>query len=217
MYWWLVPLAAIAFLVFGLRRFFAGYPRPVESLGVLTPREARFLDAAAEATFPAGGAIPLAGKDAGLPRYVDGWLKALPGRQRHLIRALLALMEHATLIFAAPGRGGLRRFSSLTLDQRESVLRGWAESGIFARRLVFMSLRAILTMGYLGHPTALRHLRLAPYAFESPILQPDLLYPGIGRSRESNPLSAADLTAPSAGLPIDLAGPLHADYAEKLL
>jgi hypothetical protein len=213
-YWWLVPLVMIAL---GLRRFFAGYPRLVESLGVVTPREAHFLDAAAEATYPAGGAIPLAGRDAGLPRYVDGWLKALPRRQRLLIRALFALMEHGTLVFAAPGRGGLRRFSSLTLDQRESVLRGWAESGLFPRRLVFMSLRAILTMGYLGHPTALRHLRLAPYAFESPILEADVLYPAIGLPSRSNLLSRADMTPPSDGTPVDLSGPLHVDYAEKLL
>jgi hypothetical protein len=213
-YGWLVLLVVT---VFGMRRFFAGYPKPVEPLAVLARREACFLDAAASATFPAGGAIPLTGSDARLPRYVDRWLKALPGRQRLLIRALLALMEHATLVFAAPGRGGLRRFSSLTLEQRESVLRGWAESGIFARRLVFMSLRAILTMGYLGHPTALRHLRLAPYAFDSPVLQPDLLYPAIGQPSASNPLGPADLTPPSAGTPIDLTGPVHPRYAEKLL
>ena len=204
-------------MVLGMRRFFAGYPKPAGPLAVLARREACFLDAAASATFPAGGAIPLAGSEAGLPRYVDRWLKALPARQRLLMRALLALMEHATLVFAAPGRGGLRRFSSLTVEQRESVLRGWAESGIFARRLVFMSLRAILTMGYLGHPTALRHLRLSPYAFDSPILQPDLLYPAIGQSSASNPLGLADLTSPSAGTPIDLTGPVHARYAEKPL
>jgi hypothetical protein len=217
-YLWLILLAAIGLAIgLALRRLFAGYPRPVEPLTLLASREANFLVAAAEATFPAGGAIPLSGRDAGLPRYVDRWLKALPGRQRLLIRALFLLLEHATLLFAAPGRGGLRRFSSLSLDQRDSVLRGWAESRLFARRLVFMSLRAILTMGYLGHPTAMRYLRLAPYAFESPILQADLLYPPIGESRDSNPVSADDLTQPSDGTPLDLSGPLHPDYRERPL
>ena len=198
-------------------RIFVGYPRPAGRFVILAPREVRFLDAVAEATFPAGGAIPLAGLDAGLPRYVDRWLVALAARQRLLIRALLLLMEHATLVFPAPGRGGFRRFSSLTLDQRESVLRGWAESRLFARRLVFMSLRAILTMGYLGHPTAMRHLRLAPYAFASPILQADVLYPPIGQSREDNPVSADDVTPQSDGTPLDLSGPIHTRYAEKPL
>jgi hypothetical protein len=72
-------------------------------------------------------------------------------------------------------------------------------------------------MGYLGHPKAQRHLRLAPYAFDSPVLQPDLLYPAIGQASASNPLGPADLTPPSAGTPIDLTGPVHARYAEKLL
>jgi hypothetical protein len=215
-HWWIFLIAAGSLAYVGYR-IFAGYPRPAGPLAVLAPREACFLDAVAAATFPGGGAIPLAGQDAGLPRYVDRWLVALPTRQRLLIRALLLLMEHGTLVFAAPGRGGFRRFSSLTLDQRESVLRGWAESRLFARRLVFMSLRAILTMGYLGHPKALRHLRLAPYAFESPILQADVLYPPIGQSRENNPVSAGDLTPPSDGTPLDLSGPVHARYAEKPL
>ncbi len=215
MYFWLVLLAVIGLAV---RRLLVGYPRSgAPALVVLAPREACFLDAAADATFPAGGAIPLSGLDAGLPRYVDRWLSALPGRQRLLIRVLLLLMEHATLLFAAPGRGGLRRFSSLRLDQRESVLRSWAESRFFVRRLVFMSLRAILTMGYLGHPTALRHLRLAPYAFPSPIAKADLLYPAIGAARQSNPLSEDDLTPASDGTPLDLSGAVHAEYKEKPL
>ena len=214
MYAWLILLAAIGL---ALRRLFVGYPRPVESLKWLASREVSFLVAAAEATFPAGGAIPLAGLDAGLPRYVDRWLEALPLRQRRLIRALFFLVEHATLLFPAPGRRGLWRFSSLSLEQREAVLRGWAESRLFARRLVFMSLRAILTMGYLGHPTAMRHLHLAPYAFESPVLQADLLYPPIGKSRADNPVSVDDLTRASDGTPLDLSGPLHADYRESPL
>ena len=80
-----------------------------------------------------------------------------------------------------------------------------------------MSLRAILTMGYLGNPTAMRHLSLAPYAFESPIAQADVLYPAIGETRQSNTLSASDITSPSDGTPLDPAGPVHAEYAEKLL
>ena len=214
---WLFLIAAAGCSGYAGYRIFLGYPRPAAGLAILAPREARFLDAVADATFPAGGAIPLAGLDAGLPRYVDRWLAALAARQRLLIRALLFLMEQATLVFPAPGRGGFGRFSSLTLDQRESVLRAWAESSLFARRLVFMSLRAILTMGYLGHPTAMRHLRLAPYAFESPILQADVLYPPIGQASQNNPVSAKDVTPPSDGTPLDLSGPVHARYAEKPL
>ena len=70
-------------------------------------------------------------------------------------------------------------------------------------------------MGYLGHPVVLRHLGLAPYAIDTPVLRSDLLYPRAGRHPSTNSLTPADLTAPSDGTPLDLQGPRHADYAEK--
>ena len=142
-------------------RLFGGYPAPEASLEVLAPREAAFLDAAAEAMFPAVGVLPISGREAELPRYVDRWLVLLPPRQKFLIRALLFLVEQATIFFPAPGPS-LRRFSSLSPPAREAWLRAWGESGLGLRRLVFTSLRAVLTMGYLGHPAVLRHVHLAP-------------------------------------------------------
>ena len=73
-------------------------------------------------------------------------------RIRLLMHLLFFLIEHATLFFPAPGRGGRRRFSSLALEQRAAVLEGWRTSRLFPRRLVFASLRAILTMGYFALP-----------------------------------------------------------------
>ena len=49
----LTPLL-LAAIGLALRRLFVGYPQPVERLSVLASREASFLVAAAEATFPAG-------------------------------------------------------------------------------------------------------------------------------------------------------------------
>ncbi len=37
----------------------------------------------------------------------------------------------------APGAGGWRRFSSLSLQQRIEVLRSWYSSRLFVRRLIF--------------------------------------------------------------------------------
>lgn len=216
----MITLALVMALVgaWVLARIFLGYRsgdrrKAERPLRILRPGEAAFLDAAADTMFPADGAIPLSGRDADLPVYVDGYLATLPSHLRTQIRALLFLFEHATVIFPAPGFDGLRRFSSLSLDQRIAVFSSWRDSALFLRRLPFTALRAVLTMGYLGDPVAMRHLGLAPYDFASPVCEADLLYPAIGAHPDTLELTADDLTAPSDGTPLDLAGPLHPSYA----
>lgn len=208
---WIFTLLLLSFVV--LRRAFLGYPPSGRSFNILAPREVSFLDATAEVMFPANGAIPFSGLDADIPRYADRFLSAIEPGVRWQIRALLALFEHVTIFFPAPGWHGWKRFSSLTYEQRELVLQGWSQSPNFARQIVFTALRAVLTMGYLGHPEVMRHLRVAPYAFDSPILEADLLYPRVGAHPDTIPYGPADLTPPSDGTPIDIEGPLHASYA----
>lgn len=208
----MIWLLAIAALALGWMRFGAGYPPPRHRLARLAPRDAAFVESAAEAMFPSGGAIPLSGIDADLPGFVDRYLDVLHPGKRTLIRLLLLLFEQATLVFPAPGTGGFRRFSRLTPAQREAVLEAWSSSDIFLRRIVFSALRAVLTMGYLGHPVVLRHLHLAPFEFETPVVEADLLYPRIGASPASIVFSAADLTQPSDGSPLPIDGPIHPSY-----
>ncbi|MCP5044921.1 MAG: hypothetical protein GY944_28165 [bacterium] len=207
---WIV-LFLVTILV--LRRTFAGYPKPERSHDVLAPREVALVASTAEVMFPEDGAIPFSGRDADIPCYADRFLLAIEPGVRWQIRALFALFEHVTLFFPAPGWRGWRRFSSLTLEQRELVLQGWSQSRSFARQIVFTALRAVLTMGYLGHPEVMRHLRVAPYDFESPIAEADLLYPKVGEHPDTISYSESDLTAPSDGTPIDIEGPLHPRYA----
>jgi hypothetical protein len=133
---------------------------------------------------------------------------------RLLMRLLFLLIEHATLVFPAPPPGGRRRFSSLSHEQRVAVLDGWRRSPLFLRRLVFTSLRAMLSMGYFASPAVLRRLALAPYDIATPVAEADLLYPPIGRPRSEIRWSAADLTPPSDGRPIDLEGSLHPAYRD---
>jgi len=151
--------------------------------------------AAADALFPRGGAIEWSGADAAIPGYVDRLVAASHPRTRILMRLLFFLVEHATLIFPAPGGvSGLRRFSSLDPERRLAVLDGWAGSRLFPRRLVFTSLRAIATFGYFAHPPVLGALHLAPWAIDPPICEADLLYPRIGARRDSIALTRDDLT-----------------------
>lgn len=197
-----------------VRRLFFGYSVSGRKYEVLAAREVAFLTSTAEVMFPADGAIPFSGVEADLPGYADRFLGSIPPGVRWQIRALFMLFEHATLLFPGPGWSGMRRFSSLTIEQRELVLQGWSQSPKFARQMIFTALRAVLTMGYLGHPVVMRHLGVAPYAIDTPVCEADLLYPAIGTHPDQIPYTEQDLSEPSNGTPLDLAGPLHPDYAE---
>jgi len=201
-------------------RVFGGYPRPVARFARLSRREAAFVAAAAEALFPRGGAVPPSGLDAGVPAWADRWLDALPAGTRLLVRLLFALVEHATLVFPAPGLGGWRRFSALDPEARGRVLEGWRTSRWFVRRLVFTSLRAIVTQGYFADAAVLRALGLAPRAIEAPVTLADTLFPPIGRPKAEIRFDASEvrvhgpLDRPPAGEPLGPHGPLHPAYRE---
>jgi hypothetical protein len=199
----------------GLVRVFGGYPTPATACRILSRRECATIGACADALFPSGGAIPPSGREAGVPAYTDRYLGVLPRPLRILMRMLFFLVEHATLFFPAPGRGGFRRFSSLSEQQQVAVLESWRSSRLFLRRLVFTSLRAILTMGYFADPAVARGVGLAPYAITSPRCEADLLYPRVGEHPETIPWTREDLTPPSDGTPIELDAPLHPDFAEQ--
>ncbi len=206
----ILGMLGIAMVSYAVFRVGFGYPKTrYESL---TRADAAFVACAAEAMYPAGGAIPSSGVDADLPAYLDRFLVASVPRIRILVHLLLFLVEHATLFFPAPGWDGRRRFSGMTADQRVAVLDGWSESSLFARRLVFTTLRALLTLGFFAHPPVLRGLNLAPFAIETPIVEADLLYPRIGQHPDSIQFTRADLTPPCEVIPLKLDAPIRADF-----
>ena len=208
-----VLLAAIALGLWAAARAFAGYPPRPPDLIALTAREAAFVSAAADAAFPPGGAIPPSGSEAGIVRHLDRYLAAQSSRNRRLMRLLLAFFEHGTLLFPGPGATGFRRFSALSPAQRVAVLEAWSRSRLRARRIVFTSLRTILTMGYFESPVVLRATGVAPLAIETPVVDADLLYPRIGAPRETIHWRPEDRIRPVALAPLDPHGPLHPDYA----
>jgi len=208
---WLLLALAVGY---GAARVAIGYPRPQRRFICLVRGEFAFLAAAAEANYPPGGDVEASGLDADIPAYVDRLLNVTHSRTRFQMRMLFFLVEHATLLFPAPGRGGFRRFSSLWPEQRVAVLDAWASSRFWQRRLVFASLRAVLTLGYFAHPAVLRQLGLVPFALESPLCEADLLYPRIGAHPSSIPHTRDDLTGPSDGTPLALDAPRDPRYAE---
>lgn len=152
-----IVLAGIAGAALG-RGLFAGYPDKRVETGLLSAKEQAILAACADTFFPPGGPIPLSGTDAGLVEYFDGYFERLPDTQRVLVRLLLFFIEHAPWVFG-PRR---KRFSSLPLADRLRVLEAMRTSPIYFRRIAFLSMRTMLTMGYLANPAVARAMRMKP-------------------------------------------------------
>lgn len=208
----IVVLAAlVAAVVYGVHRFGRGYAPVPAGFAHLARHEVAFLDAAADALFPPGGAVPQSGREANVPAYVDRYVAAVSAQTRLLMRLLFFLVEQVTFFLPGPGRGGRRRFSSLDAHQRVAVLEAWRTSRFFPRRLVFTSLRAILTLGYFAHPAVLRELSLAPLEITPAVCEADLLYPRAGQRSDGIRRTRAELRA-SDGTPLDPHGPLHSAY-----
>ncbi len=217
-----VVLLALALALVGaalaLRGFAYPRPRPPGPGGGpwrhLGRMEVAFVEAAADTLFPPGGEIPPSGSEAGVAAFLDRYLDAVPAGVRRLMRLLLVLVEHGTLLFPAPGWNGFRRFSALSEAQRVAALDGWRRSRLFPRRLVFTSLRALLAMGYLADPRVLRALDLAPRDIEPVVTEVDLLYPPVGAGREAIPWTEADLDRGGHRPPLGPDTPLHPDYRD---
>ncbi len=206
---WILPFGV---LLAGLRRLLVGYPAAPIGVQTLAAREYHVARIAAAVLYPPRGPIAASGDEARVALHTDRFVAAQTAPNRILMRLLLTLVEHATLVFPPHGPRGWRRFTSLSPDQQLAYLDGWRQSIHPQRRLVFLSLRAILTMGYFAHPGVLRDLGLAPRAIESPVIPADLLWPRVGRSPASIRPSPADLTGEPDTTPLGAEGPLHPEY-----
>lgn len=139
------------------RGLFMGYPAKVVARGHLSGKEQAIVAACADAFFPKNGPIPISGTEANLVYYLDEYVAHLPSSQGVLIRLLLWFIEHGPWAF-----GPMRiRFTSLPLAEQHRVLDGMRTSPIYFRRVAFLSMRTMLTMGYLAHPDVMRAMRLS--------------------------------------------------------
>src|SRR5262245_7369078 len=109
----LAPWVCAALAAAAAARVFLGYP-PAPGFRRLARREVALLTAAGDALFPPGGALPPSASEARVAERLDDYLALVPAQLRLLMRLLLFLLEHATLVFPAPGPRGWRRFSSLS-------------------------------------------------------------------------------------------------------
>jgi hypothetical protein len=141
------PIVCALVLVAIVRELFLGYPKRIAARA-LSAKDQAVIAACADALFPPSGPIPLSGTEAGLVAYMDRYVGSSPANTRALMKLLFWFLEHGTWVFG-PRRG---RFSSLTLEARIEALRRMSVSRIYFRRIAFLSMRTMLTMGYLANP-----------------------------------------------------------------
>lgn len=155
---------ASALLALAARALFFGYPPPSLTDAVLTRRQQAIVGACADAFFPPGGAIPVSGTEAGLVKYMDTYVRRLDARGRFLVGLLFLFIELGPFVFGPR----LRRFSKLSLPDRLAMLGGMGNSDIYFRRVAFLSMRTMLTMGYLSNPrvAGVMHMEIDPAPFE---------------------------------------------------
>lgn len=176
MWFWL----ALAALLMALRRGFLGYRAVPVGVKTLSAPEYATARVAAQILYPEGGAIPASGESASVALHADRFVGAQTWSNRVLMGLLFVAVEHGTLLFPPRGSGGWRRFTSLDADQQLAYLDSWRQSELPPRRLVFMSLRAILTMGYFADDGVLASLGLAPRELVAPPHEVDALWPPVG-------------------------------------
>jgi hypothetical protein len=139
-----VALAALALAGVALARRSAS-SRP--SARALSAKERAIAAACADALFPPGGPIPLSGTEAGLVEYMEHHVARAPRPLRPYLRLLLHAVELSPWVFG-PRRA---RFTRLSQRDRIAVLASMAQSRIYLRRVTFLSLRTLLSMGYLAN------------------------------------------------------------------
>lgn len=80
----------------------------------------------------------------GLGGFIDGLLADLPPTSQGQARLMLRVVEHGTHLFDLKPR----RFTRLAPAEQDAYLRGWMESTLGARRVIFRALKTLAALGY---------------------------------------------------------------------
>src|SRR4051812_26875096 len=117
------------------RRVLARARRPVDDPPIATSsgqptlkaRQRRALEAICD-TFAPGDHLAPSATELGVPDALMAAVELNPrAAERNQVRQLLSLWD--TALLTAIGGGGLKRFSSLSQEERERVLLSWSDSG----------------------------------------------------------------------------------------
>lgn len=126
---------------------------PGEGLAVLSEDEHAFVQAVAEAWMPRGGVPELSGADAELGAFLDGVLTAMSPTNQRLLKLLTQVLDDWTL----PAHLGAYR--TLSLEARQTVLRGWLHHDNHLVRTAVQGLLVLIAVGWTTHPDVAPVLR----------------------------------------------------------
>jgi len=120
-----------------------GYPPPPVPLRFFSDEEYAIFQAVARAILglEEEGQVEVAVE-------VDRLASHMSGSVRRDIHWMLRIFEHGTHLFDLKGR----RFTRLSRRDQEQYLRGWMQSSLGARRMVFRALKLLAALGYYGLP-----------------------------------------------------------------
>jgi len=82
--------------------------------------------------------------------FIDGLLEELPPTSQRQARLMLRVVEHGTHLFDLKPK----RFTRLSPPEQDAYLRGWMESSLGARRVIFRALKTLAALGYYAQPQA---------------------------------------------------------------
>ncbi len=82
--------------------------------------------------------------------FIDGLLADLPPTTQGQARLMLRVVEHGTHLFDLKPR----RFTRLSPAEQDVYLRGWMESTLGARRVIFRALKTLAALGYYAQASA---------------------------------------------------------------
>lgn len=117
-----------------------GYPSPPAPLHFFSDEEYAIFQAVARAI------LGLEDEDVDVAVEVDRLASSMGRSVRRDIRWMLRIFEHGTHLFDLKGK----RFTRLTRQDQEQYLRGWMQSSLGARRMVFRVLKLLAALGYYG-------------------------------------------------------------------
>ena len=82
--------------------------------------------------------------------FIDVVLDELPPTSQRQARLMLRVVEHGTHLFDLKSK----RFTRLSPPEQDAYLRGWMESSLGARRVIFRALKTLAALGYYAQPEA---------------------------------------------------------------
>ncbi len=121
----------------------------------LTKTEVRTVRAIGQTFYPRGNALGIDGIDAGVTKYIDGYLAKLALWERTKVRALFWAIEFAP---AAAAMDKSQRFSAANFETRAEYLDAWENSAINLRRMSFKALRYLLGLAYISSGVVAKEL-----------------------------------------------------------